>query len=1007
MKRNHGLLIGSFAAGMALALTAWSQDGAALNRLLNDLTTEEAAPVADTVADAAAAPEAAPMTAPEAPAVPAEPATPSDLTPAAPEAPMAPVVPAEPAAAEATAVPAEPAIPSDLTPAAPEAPADEPASLDSLLGSIQGPEEAAPAAEAPAVPEAPATPAEAPAAEPTATPEQPAAEETTVVTKPMTPEELAQAEEIRRQNDEVEGLKLLGQARQAAEDGDYEKAFAQYENALGKIPSRDKTEAARAEARQGAADAALEMARGKYEKSYDVEDTSMQDARKVLDEARTDLANAQKYGAVIQRLSERIEARDQRIVKKMAVPLREAQKPERIEQEQSISSRFATAKQLFALEDYDGAEAQFEQVLLQDPYNRDAMRFLQKIEERRLKVANIHRGATRADMIEDVRRNWNPPIRRGVTPPPETKKGAEQGPSGNTREIMDKLQKIKLSKIDFREANVIDVIRYIREMSRANDPAGVGVNILTKLDSGTAAASAATPDASAGLALPPPDALPGLPPLEGAPMTMETAAPALETFAPTGGSSAYPPITLSLNNVSLLDAIKYVTELANLKYRVEENAVIITSASEVARGIVTRLYPVMPNIIEVLTTRSEQEAAGGGGGGGEFTAMTGGGLEMTKKGIKEQFEEMGVPFPPGTSIYYNAAISHLIVRNTPENLETFERILAALNVVPTQVEIEARFVEIAQDDLRELGFEWLLTDSFEVATKKGSGPLEGRERIVVNRNAGSGGFTSGMRYFNDNGESIIPAAWSTTTAAGMVGDIMSVSSILTNPELNVVLHALDQKGGADLLSSPRVTTRSGVNAQIKVVEEIIYPTEWESQQMNVQAGGAIVQPGQEAQPIMDRPPVPGSFETREVGVILNVTPTVGPDGYTIELTMSPEVAELVRWIDYGPPGFWPIYQPVFSSRNLTTSIVLWDGQTVAMGGLIREVSKSIDDKIPLLGDIPIIGRLFSNKGEANQKQNLVIFVTARIVDPAGNPVHSQSATGTPTGTTAPGTESAP
>ncbi len=83
-------------------------------------------------------------------------------------------------------------------------------------------------------------------------------------------------------------------------------------------------------------------------------------------------------------------------------------------------------------------------------------------------------------------------------------------------------------------------------------------------------------------------------------------------------------------------------------------------------------------------------------------------------------------------------------------------------------------------------------------------------------------------------------------------------------------------------------------------------------------------------------------------------------------------------------------QPVFTSRNVTTSIVIWDGQTVVMGGLIREELTTIRDKVPILGDIPVLGWLFRSEGQNSVKKNLLIFVTARLVDPAGRPIHSDS-----------------
>src|SRR5690606_35916149 len=113
-----------------------------------------------------------------------------------------------------------------------------------------------------------------------------------------------------------------------------------------------------------------------------------------------------------------------------------------------------------------------------------------------------------------------------------------------------------------------------------------------------------------------------------------------------------------------------------------------------------------------------------------------------------------------------------------------------------------------------------------------------------------------------------------------LGGIATFASVLTNPEVSLVIQALSQHGGTDLLSAPRVTTRSGVNAQIQVVREIIYPTEFDTTQPQFNDTGRITTP-----PVV----TPGTFEKRETGVILNVTPTVGPDGYTIDLVMAPEV----------------------------------------------------------------------------------------------------------------------
>jgi general secretion pathway protein D len=82
-----------------------------------------------------------------------------------------------------------------------------------------------------------------------------------------------------------------------------------------------------------------------------------------------------------------------------------------------------------------------------------------------------------------------------------------------------------------------------------------------------------------------------------------------------------------------------------------------------------------------------------------------------------------------------------------------------------------------------------------------------------------------------------------------------------------------------------------------------------------------------------------------------------------------------------------INQPIFSTRKVTTSVSVFDGQTVVLGGLIREDVQKVEDKVPLLGDIPLIGRLFRSSIDQHLKRNLVIFVSARLINAAGEPVH--------------------
>jgi general secretion pathway protein D len=132
---------------------------------------------------------------------------------------------------------------------------------------------------------------------------------------------------------------------------------------------------------------------------------------------------------------------------------------------------------------------------------------------------------------------------------------------------------------------------------------------------------------------------------------------------------------------------------------------------------------------------------------------------------------------------------------------------------------------------------------------------------------------------------------------------------------------------------------------------------------------------------------------------LDVIPYVSADGYSIQMTLIPTMTEFVEYEDPGP--FSPtaftsqgveakaaLPLPRLRIRQVTTSCIVYDSQTVVLGGLIAESIVKVKDKVPMLGDIPYVGRLFRSESKTSDKRNLVIFVTPTIIDPSGNRVHS-------------------
>jgi general secretion pathway protein D len=139
------------------------------------------------------------------------------------------------------------------------------------------------------------------------------------------------------------------------------------------------------------------------------------------------------------------------------------------------------------------------------------------------------------------------------------------------------------------------------------------------------------------------------------------------------------------------------------------------------------------------------------------------------------------------------------------------------------------------------------------------------------------------------------------------------------------------------------------------------------------------------------------------GPTLDVIPTVSADGFSVQMVLIPSIMTFVGYDNPGPfatileassslgvaaPVTAVLPLPHFTIRQVTTSVNVWDGQTVVLGGLISENVAKMKDEVPILGDLPIVGRLFRNEINQTLKKNLLIFVTPTIIDPAGNRAHS-------------------
>lgn len=681
---------------------------------------------------------------------------------------------------------------------------------------------------------------------------------------------------------------------------------------------------------------------------------------------------------------------------------------------------------------YDLAFKKYEQVLNLDPYNVAARRGEEKINLTKTHYGEEAYNETRSRQLWQVQKGWEEPVKKYGDTVGTITDAFTKDATGTAR-ITTKLNTIIIPKIEFRDASIREAIEFLRQQAAENDPGAdgrKGVDIVLRVNTiGTRSETTTTTSTTAVV----PATSPGVSP---EPSIAVVPPPIPATVSAPSINPADARITITLNQIPLGEALRYIASQAGLKVKVEPYAVSIIPISEMSNDLLTKQYRVPPGFISgslnvsgsalnQLPTKSSQSAPPITGTAKDTQESTGGRLLVNREGAKEFLENQGVDFRvPGSSANFLPQSSRLIVRNTADNLEMVDAIVEQANISgPKQVEIESKFIEINQTNLTELGFDWLL-GRFNLNSKgtlAGAGGTSGTAPALTQADfpfdtTGQFPVTAGNRSGSlaINSNAIDSLLFGVSGASSLAPGIFGLSGLLTDPQFQVVIRALNQKKGIDLLSAPRVTTKSGQRAVIEIVREFRYPTQFQPPQIP-QTFRSDVNDNPNVIPDPTRfvtassfpvtPTTPTAFETRNTGVTLEVEPVVGPDGVTIDLNLVPQVVEFEGFINYGSPiqttstnglgmtrvnVLTPniINQPIFSTRKVTTSVSVWDGQTVVLGGLMREDVQKTEDRTPILGDIPIIGRLFRTNVDQHIKRNLVIFVTARLVNPGGQPVNS-------------------
>ena len=675
-------------AAVACAMVAFAQDD--LDNLLKDLESDGNKPAAEKAPAAPAAAETAPAAEPVAAPAAAEPAPAATET--APTAePVAAPAAAEPAPAATETAPTAETKTETVAETAPAAAEPAPAAT-----------EAAPAAETKTETVAEQSPAPAPAAPAAAEPVDPNA---------ALVSDLMAAESLRREALDHQAAQELSDARTAMAARDWETAYRKYSLASKHMNDRADWAELRRECEQGMAEARYQAGRQAYrENDFETARQLALEARKLRHPRATALLEALDSSAVA------VDTKDI-----TDISHRRNEKDYKTDRD-SIRRRLRRSAQYLAVADLDKALEECELVIRYDPYNREALDLRQRIQRRRDVILDKERRATREGMIADVNAAWRPVYAVNSLELKGIDGGTTRAALGDDKErtmeqlVEKRMKEMILPSISFRPpATISDAVEYFKQASRDFDRPDIpidqrGFNFVLDLGKQLVAQGGETAEADSGNDF--------------------SASAKSDDAAAAGGSPDGMPLipAIAANNVSLWDALKLVCRVTKFKFQIQEGPVVmVMPESMTTEDLVTRTYDVTENFAERMSGAAEdvQDMKGGFGGGNNKSNDEGGGDDQ-EASWKKFFSLMGVKWAEGSSIVYLKTIGKLRVTNTKDQLAVIEAALAGeLGATPKLIEIEARFVEVAQEDLNSLGFEWLLNSDYTLGMNGKLGKLLG------------------------------------------------------------------------------------------------------------------------------------------------------------------------------------------------------------------------------------------------------------------------------------------
>ncbi|MCR5183595.1 MAG: hypothetical protein K6B46_02710 [Opitutales bacterium] len=619
------------------------------------------------------------------------------------------------------------------------------------------------------------------------------------------------------------------------------------------------------------------------------------------------------------------------------------------------------AKAQYMYGDYHGALDSYSQALLYLPDNAEAKAMQIKIRKILANSGAYNRELTREVMLGDIDEKWR--MAQVFTAVSTAKEEAEEQDP-----LVARMKRIKVP-VSLKDAPLQRALETLSELSQTYDEVGKGVDIV---------------------------------------------------LIDPEQKKAKEPISITMSATSLDKVLDLVLRQIGCSYQVKDGVVQVTPNLS-NEGFENEEFTVQPKVVARMVGR---KAGGDDDGGSAF----GGGSDESAGGsedaaIKSFLARAGVSWEGGRSLVYDSSGNLLLVTTDSKNMDRIKNVLKSLNSAETkQVNIEAKFIEVNSDALNQVVMNWqatrgegenmfvrsatnnrTITGAHYSVAENSVTTIEGPDQVYTNDDGDITATTEGLKKVVSQKPPQVPrqpplnpyyGSDALPTFSGVIGTIGDY-------DLRMVLNALDSKSGTDIMAAPSLTVQSEQEANIKIVQLLRWPQSYDDMQIQVSSSNGYNNNNNNnnssgSSSVGITPGTPQFDEdATEVGIQLRVQPSVNKEEGSITFSgLNASIKEFEGFVEYGgtavaiasgtvvttPAGF---FQPVFNLREVETTVEVFDGGTIVIGGLTREEIRTVNDKVPILGDLPLIGSAFRSTGKSVTKKNLLIFVTANLIARGG------------------------